>query len=183
VERFGMQGPVERWHSVREAIHREVCARGYDPELGAFTQAYGSRRLDAALLMLPLVGFVSPQDPRMIGTVRAIERELAQGGLLLRYRTDEGVDGLPPGEGVFLLCNFWLADNYALAGRDEEACALFERLLALRNDVGLLSEELAPSGRPMLGNFPQAFSHVGVINTAFNLTRRQPKPAHAREQT
>jgi GH15 family glucan-1,4-alpha-glucosidase len=183
IERYGLEGPLERWRGLRDAIHAEVCSRGYDGEQGTFTQAYGSRGVDAALLMLPLVGFLSARDPRMVGTVRAIERELSHEGLLLRYHTDNGVDGLPPGEGVFLLCNFWLADNYALAGREEEARALFDRLLALRNDVGLFAEEYDPVARQMLGNFPQAFSHVGLINTAFNLTLREPKPAREREET
>jgi GH15 family glucan-1,4-alpha-glucosidase len=155
---------------------------GYHSAKRAFTQAYGSEELDAALLMIPLVGFLPPDDPRVLFTVEAIERELVQDGLVLRYRTGECEDGLPPGEGVFLLCSFWLADNYALMGREEEARALFERLLALRNDVGLLSEEYDPVARHLLGNFPQAFSHVGLVNTAFNLSasahqRGSAKPA------
>ena len=133
--------------------------------------------------MLPLVGFIPPDDPRMISTVQAIERELVQDGLVLRYRTAECEDGLPPGEGVFLLCSFWLADNYALMGRERQAVALFERLLALRNDVGLLSEEYDPAAGHFLGNFPQAFSHVGLINTAFNLTPHQRAPARERNSS
>jgi GH15 family glucan-1,4-alpha-glucosidase len=183
VERWGLAGPVERWRRARAAIHREVCAHGYDAARNTFTQAYGSRCLDAALLMLPLVGFLPPQDPRIAGTVAAIERELTADGFVLRYRTEETADGLPPGEGAFLLCSFWLADNLALLGRRDEACERFERLLALRNDVGLLAEEYDPRARRMLGNFPQAFSHVGLVNTAFNLTPRHPAPAVEREQS
>jgi GH15 family glucan-1,4-alpha-glucosidase len=183
VESFGADGPLERWRQIRATIHDEVCARGYHQDKQAFTQAYGSPALDAALLMAPIVGFLPPDDPRIVSTVAAIERELVQDGLVLRYRTHESDDGLPAGEGVFLLCSFWLADNYALMGREDEARALFERLLALRNDVGLLAEEYDPVARHMLGNFPQAFSHVGLINTAFNLTARQHGPAHDRETT
>jgi GH15 family glucan-1,4-alpha-glucosidase len=181
VERSGLEGPAQRWRAIRDAIHAEVCERGYDPRRSAFTQAYGSPALDAALLMMPLVGFLPASDPRVIGTVRAIERELVSDGFVLRYRTDETADGLPAGEGAFLLCSFWLADNYAVMGREREARALFERLLALRNDVGLLSEEYDPIGRRMLGNFPQAFSHVGLINTASNLTSREAAPAQQRK--
>lgn len=181
VEAFGADGPVERWREIRSAIFQEVCAKGFDVGKQAFTQAYGSPVLDAALLTAPLVGFVQPDDPRMISTVNAIERELVRDGLVVRYRTQESNDGLPPGEGAFLLCSFWLADNYALMGRREQACALFERLLALRNDVGLLSEEYDPVGRTFLGNFPQAFSHVGLVNTAFNLTPDEHGPAQERK--
>ena len=181
VEAFGADGPLERWRKIRTAIHDDVCAKGFHRDKQAFTQAYGSSALDAALLLAPLVGFVRPDDPRMISTVSAIERELLEDGLVVRYHTHECDDGLPPGEGVFLLCSFWLADNYALVGRTAEARALFERLLALRNDVGLLSEEYDPAARHLLGNFPQAFSHVGLINTAFNLTPHQRGPARRRE--
>jgi GH15 family glucan-1,4-alpha-glucosidase len=181
VEAFGADGPVERWREIRTAIHEEVCAKGFHRGKQAFTQAYGSAALDAALLAAPLVGFMRADDPRMVSTVSAIERELLEDGLIVRYRTHECDDGLPPGEGVFLLCSFWLADNYALMGRTAEARALFERLLALRNDVGLLSEEYDPAARHLLGNFPQAFSHVGLVNTAFNLTPHQRGPARERE--
>ena len=182
VERFGANGPVEHWRQVRDAIHREICERAWDPRLQSFTQAYGSRSLDASLLLLPLVGFLPPRDPRMVGTVRAIERELLEEGLVRRYHTHQTDDGLPPGEGRFIACSFWLADNYVLQGRREEAEVLFERLLALRNDVGLLAEEYDPVARRQLGNFPQAFSHVGLINTAFNLQRHRTGPAlHRRE--
>lgn len=183
VERFSMDGPVERWREIRTIIHEEVCAKGYDEGKRAFTQAYGSQELDAALLMIPLVGFLPPDDPRVVSTVEAIERELMQGGFVLRYRTESGKDGLPSGEGVFLICTFWLADNYALMGRHKDALTLFERLLGIRNDVGLLAEEYDPAAGRLLGNFPQAFSHVGLINTAFNLTPRQPAPAREREAT
>ena len=181
VERFRLEGPVDRWRQIRDAIHAEVCAKGFDPGLGAFTQAYGSRSLDGSLLMMALVGFLPPTDARVIGTVRAIERDLVEDGFVLRYRTHETNDGLPPGEGVFLACSFWLADNYAMMGRTQEARALFERLLSLRNDVGLLAEEYDPASRRLLGNFPQAFSHVGLVNTAYNLTPRQAAPAAERQ--
>jgi GH15 family glucan-1,4-alpha-glucosidase len=181
VEAMGVDGPVDRWKAIRRTIHDEVCTRAWDARRGTFTQAYGSPVLDASLLMIPLVGFLSPMDSRVVGTVAAIERELMEDGFVLRYPTHEADDGLPPGEGVFLLCSFWLADAYALMGRDEEARALFERLLALRNDVGLLSEQYDPAARRFLGNFPQAFSHVGLVNTACNLTPRQPAPARHRK--
>jgi GH15 family glucan-1,4-alpha-glucosidase len=181
-ERFGLEGPVDRWRGQRDLIHREVCERGFDRDKNAFTQAYGSGNLDASLLMTALVGFLPATDERVVGTVRAIERELLESGLVLRYRTAESNDGLPPGEGAFLACSFWLADNYALMGRREDALALFERLLSLRNDVGLLSEEYDPVARRLLGNFPQAFSHVGLVNTAFNLTPRQRAPASERHE-
>ncbi|MGE0546953.1 MAG: glycoside hydrolase family 15 protein [Kofleriaceae bacterium] len=180
-EECGWEGPVERWRAIRTAIHDEVCAKGYHPEKRAFTQAYGSSTLDASLLMAPLVGFLRSDDPRMVSTVEAIERELMRDGFVVRYQTHETEDGLPPGEGVFLLCSFWLADNYALMGRDDDARALFERLLAVRNDVGLLAEQYDPVGRHMLGNFPQAFSHVGLVNSAFNLTPHQRAPARERK--
>jgi len=182
VERSKASGPVARWRALRDTIHREVCTKGYDPAKRAFTQCFGSSELDASLLTMPLVGFLPPKDTRVVGTVEAIERELLQDGFVLRYRTD-GKDGLPPGEGVFLLCTFWLADNYALMGRENDARALFERLLSLRNDVGLLSEQYDPASRRFLGNFPQAFSHVGLINTAFNLTPRHRAPAEERKAT
>jgi GH15 family glucan-1,4-alpha-glucosidase len=161
------------WRDIRDQIHADVCAKAYDPELGSFVQAYGSKSLDAALLLLPLVGFLPPTDPRISGTVKAIEKRLVFDGLVFRYDTGEGVDGLPPGEGAFLACSFWLADNYILQGRMDEARELFERLLLLRNDVGLLAEEYDPRAKRQLGNFPQAFSHVALVNTAFNLTRSE----------
>jgi GH15 family glucan-1,4-alpha-glucosidase len=172
VERFGRAGPVERWRTIRTEIHREVCTRGFDTELNSFTQSYGSKRLDASLLVIPLVGFLPPDDPRMIGTVAAIERTLVRDGFVYRYTHDEegrSVDGLPPGEGAFLPCTFWLVDNLALQGRLDEAEALFQKLLDLRNGVGLLAEEWDPDSQRQLGNFPQAFTHVALINSAFNL--------------
>ena len=167
------EGPIAAWRRLRDEIHEDVCRNGFDPELGSFVQAYGSKSLDASLLLVPLVGFLPPTDPRIVGTIHAIEKHLLVDGFVMRYHTGEGVDGLPPGEGAFLACSFWLADNYVLQGRIAEARDLFERLLALRNDVGLLAEEYAPSLGRQLGNFPQAFSHVALINTAFNLTRTQ----------
>jgi GH15 family glucan-1,4-alpha-glucosidase len=171
VEAFGLEGPVARWRALRDRIHAEVCDNAYDAKLGSFVQSYGGTELDASLLLMPLVGFLPPDDPRMRGTVEAIQRRLAVDGLLLRYDTGATDDGLPPGEGAFLACSFWLADNLVLQGRHAEAQSLFERLLALRNDVGLLAEEYDPRARRMLGNFPQAFSHVALVNTALNLTR------------
>jgi GH15 family glucan-1,4-alpha-glucosidase len=171
VELFGLAGPVERWRRIRAAIHDQVCREGFDPQLNAFVQYYGSKDPDASLLLLPLVGFLPAGDPRVRGTVELIQRELLHDGFVARYPAHPGVDGLPPGEGAFLICTFWLADNLALQGRMEEAREIFERLLALRNDVGLLSEEYDLSARRLVGNFPQAFSHVGLINTATNLTQ------------
>ncbi len=171
VERFGLQGPVERWRRVRREIHADVCRHGFDADRGAFVQSYGSKALDASALLIPLVGFLPPNDPRVVGTVAAVERELLRDGFVLRYSTDEaGADGLPPGEGAFLPCTCWLADAYAQAGRRKDAERLFERLLAIRNDVGLLAEEYDPAAGRMLGNFPQAFSHVALVNTASNLS-------------
>ena len=178
-QQFRLEGPVERWKKLRAAIHDDVCRHGYDAEKGAFVQSYGAKELDASLLLIPIAGFLPASDARMRGTVRAIERELMEGGLVHRYRAHPQTDGLPPGEGAFLACSFWLADNYVLQGRLEEARALFERLLGLANDVGLLAEEYDPRSRRQLGNFPQAFSHVALINTAFNLAERL-KPAEAR---
>ena len=162
---------------MRQRIHDDVCENGYDAQLGSFVQAYGSQVLDASLLQIPLVGFLPADDPRVLGTVAAIERDLMVEGLVRRYHTSETDDGLPPGEGLFLACSFWLADNYMLQGRDAEARALFERLLALRNDVGLLSEQYDVRAHRLIGNFPQAFSHTGLVNTAFNLSRAHPSPA------
>jgi GH15 family glucan-1,4-alpha-glucosidase len=172
VELHGLDGPVDRWRSLRRQIHDEVCREGYDADLGAFVQFYGSERLDASLLMIPLVGFLPATDPRMKGTVAAIQRDLMVDGLVLRYHPEgaEEVDGLPQGEGAFVACTFWLADNLCLMGRRDEARPVFERLLELRNDVGLLAEEYDPRSRRQLGNFPQAFSHVALVNTARNLS-------------
>jgi GH15 family glucan-1,4-alpha-glucosidase len=171
VEVFGLDGPVDRWRAARSEIHQEVCEKGFDTDRNTFTQYYGSRALDAGTLMIPLVGFLPGSDPRVAGTVDAIGRELMDGGFVQRYSTDTGVDGLPPGEGVFLACSFWYADNLALLGRVRDARALYERLLGLANDVGLLSEEYDPHAGRLLGNFPQAFSHVSLINSACGLTR------------
>ncbi|HLV29553.1 MAG TPA: glycoside hydrolase family 15 protein, partial [Burkholderiaceae bacterium] len=168
---------------IANEIRNEVCEKGYDRERNTFVQHYGTRALDASLLHIVLTGFLPPQDPRVIGTVTAIEQRLMRDGLLLRYETETGVDGLPPGEGVFLACSFWLADVYVLQGRYAEAEALFARLTDLCNDVGLLSEQYDPRSRRMLGNFPQAFSHVGIIDTALNLHRRGQAPAVDRAHT
>ncbi|MEV5410628.1 glycoside hydrolase family 15 protein [Thermopolyspora sp. NPDC052614] len=171
VERFGRNGPAARWSELRDRVHAEICAKGYDPARNTFTQSYGSRELDAALLLIPQTGFLPPDDPRVIGTVDAIERELMTDGFVLRYpmADDNSVDGLPGGEGAFLACSFWLAEARALIGRRQEAIDLFEHLLALRNDVGLLAEEYDPRHGRLVGNFPQAFSHVPLIHTAHAL--------------
>jgi GH15 family glucan-1,4-alpha-glucosidase len=162
--------PDDRWRALRAAIHADVCRHGYDPARQAFVQFYGSPALDASLLMIPLVGFLPASDPRVRSTVAAIERELVVDGLVQRYPTESGVDGLPPGEGVFLACSFWLVDNLVLLGRRDDARRLYERLLALRNDVGLLAEQYDPRARRLLGNFPQALSHIALINSACNLS-------------
>ncbi len=180
-ENFGLEGPLDRWRALRAQICDDVCRRGFDTELGSFVQSYGSKELDASLLLLPCVGFLPVSDPRISGTVSAIERRLLADGFVMRYETGDSIDGLPPGEGAFLACSFWLADVYALQGRYQEAERLFKRLLNLRNDVGLLSEEYDPKTQRLLGNFPQAFSHVALINSAFNLTRA-PTPVEQRSQ-
>ncbi len=177
-EEFGLSGQLDQWRALRQQIHDSVCDNGFSAEKNSFVQYYGGTALDASLLLLPLVGFLPADDSRIKGTVAAIERELVVDGLVLRYRTHEGVDGLPPGEGVFLACSFWLADNLVLQGRRAEAHALFERLLGLCNDVGLLAEEYDPRAQRQLGNFPQAFSHLALINTALNLHNHGP--AHRR---
>jgi GH15 family glucan-1,4-alpha-glucosidase len=182
IEEFGLDGPVARWRRLREQIHAEVCRRGFDATRNSFVQYYGGATLDASLLLIGIVGFLPPDDPRVRGTVAAIERELLRDGLVLRYDTGSGADGLPPGEGAFLACSFWLADNYVLQGRLDEARTLFERLLALRNDLGLLSEEYEPRARRQLGNFPQAFSHLALINCAHNLMSARG-PVHQRAGT
>jgi GH15 family glucan-1,4-alpha-glucosidase len=169
VEEFGLHGPVARWREIRDAIHSQVCEKGFDSAQNSFVQSYGSTSLDASLLLIAMVGFLPASDSRIRGTLAAIEKGLIQKGFVQRYHTSEGADGLPPGEGVFLACSFWLADNYVLQGRLKEARALFEKLLTLRNDVGLLAEEYDPTERRQLGNFPQAFSHLALINTAHNL--------------
>jgi GH15 family glucan-1,4-alpha-glucosidase len=182
VEEFGLEGPVDRWRAARDEVHREVCDKGFDPERNTFTQYYGSKELDASALMFPLVGFLPPEDPRIPGTVEAIERELLVDGFVQRYDSDVGVDGLPAGEGVFLPCSFWLADNLNLIGRTDDAHALFERLLGLVNDVGLISEEYDPKNERMLGNFPQAFTHVSLVNSACNLSGVKSPALHPRHE-
>jgi GH15 family glucan-1,4-alpha-glucosidase len=178
-EAFGLAGPVDHWKAVREEICDDVIAHGFDRELGSFVQSYGSKELDASLLLLCAVGFLPPHDPRIRGTVAAIERHLLVDGYVLRYRSARTEDGLPPGEGAFLACSLWLADAYVLLGRIDDAWRLFEQLVARCNDVGLLSEEYDPSNDRLLGNFPQAFSHIALVNTAANLTRTE-KPAEQR---
>lgn len=183
VERFGLDGPVERWRAVRDEIHAEVCEQGFDGERNTFTQAYGSRALDAALLLIGTAGFLPADDPRVLGTIAAVERELCLDGFVLRYPTDESDDGLPPGEGAFLPCSFWLVDALALSGQRDRAVALFERLLALVNDVGLLAEEYDPEADRLVGNFPQAFSHIALVDSALLLSRDQPEaPAGERAE-
>ncbi len=161
---------IPRWKKLRDAIHEQVCRQGFDASMNSFVQYYGSKHLDASILMMPLVGFLEANDTRVKGTVKAIETHLMRNGFVGRYTQDPAVDGLPHGEGTFLACSFWLADNYELQGRHQEAVRMFEHLLEIRNDVGLLAEEYEPLGKRQLGNFPQAFSHVGLVNTAFNLT-------------
>ncbi len=170
IEKFGSAGPADRWKKLRDEIRADVLDRGFNPHRNAFVQYYGSDLLDASLLMMPLIGFLPAGDPRVMSTVAAIERELISDGLVKRYQSTPEVDGLPSGEGTFLACSFWYADNLALMGRYEEAREVFERLLSLRNDVGLLAEEYDTIGKRQLGNFPQAFSHVSLINTAHNLS-------------
>jgi GH15 family glucan-1,4-alpha-glucosidase len=178
-EMFGWEGPLERWRAVRDAVHKDVCTRGFDPQMNSFVRSYDSQELDASLLLLPITGFLPPDDPRVRGTVAAIEKRLFVDGFLQRYDTTTAPDGLPPGEGAFLACTFWLADAYTLIGRYDEARQLFERLLGLRNDVGLLAEEYDTRLTRQVGNFPQAFSHVALVNTAHNLSRAK-RPAEQR---
>jgi len=178
VERFGLEGPVERWRALRATIQQEILRKGFDPERNTFVQYYGGKELDASLLMIPMVGFLPASDARVRGTVEAIERDLMREGFVMRYPTQQEIDGLPPGEGAFLACTFWLADNFSLLGRHEDARNLFERLLQLRNDVGLLSEEYDPGRGRLVGNFPQAFSHISLVNTACNLSRANGPAKH-----
>jgi GH15 family glucan-1,4-alpha-glucosidase len=181
VERFGLRGPVDRWRRVRAEIHAEVCREGFNVELNAFTQSYGSDELDASTLLMPILGFLPPDDPRVVGTVDAVMRNLTRDGFVERYRAKEqnDVDGLPGGEGVFLPCSFWLVDALLLMERDDEARELFERLLGVSNDLGLLAEEYDPGEKRLLGNYPQAFTHVGLVNSAFNLSHHEG-PTHQR---
>ena len=174
VETFGREGPAGDWRRTRDEIHDDVCERAYDAGRGTFVQSYGATEVDAALLLIPLVGFLPADDPRVQGTVAAIQQDLCEDGLVHRYRTAKTEDGLPPGEGAFLACSFWLVDNLVLAGRTTEATAMFERLLALRNDVGLLGEEYDVKAGQQLGNFPQAFSHVALVNSAYLLSNGAP---------
>ncbi|GAA2436090.1 glycoside hydrolase family 15 protein [Streptomyces macrosporus] len=186
VEGFGLDGPADRWRRLRREIHREVCERGYDPDRATFTQSYGSTELDASLLLVPSVGFLPADDPRMVGTVAAVEKELLRDGFVQRYTTTEGsrtVDGLPGGEGAFLPCTFWLADNHVLQGRAHRGRELFERLLDLRNDLGLLSEEYDTGHGRLVGNFPQALSHIPLVATAQNLAGGERGPAQRRSAT
>jgi GH15 family glucan-1,4-alpha-glucosidase len=171
IETFGLDGPVDRWRAVREAIHRDVCTHGFDPEMNSFVQTYGSKDLDASLLLLPTVGFLPVSDPRVRGTIEAVERGLLVDGFVRRYDPEASPDGVPGCDSAFLACSFWLADAYVLIGRTDDARRLFERLMSLRNDVGLLAEQYDSSATRLVGNFPQAFSHVALINTAHNLSR------------
>ncbi len=182
VEQFHLDGPAEKWRTVRKEIHDDVCAHGFNKARNSFTQSYGSHNLDASLLVLPMVGFLPPEDPRIQGTVEAIQEDLKRDGFVLRYNAESGVDGLAGSEGTFLMCTFWLADALAMQGRRDEARELFERLLSLRNDVGLLSEEYDPETQCFLGNFPQAFSHVALINTARNLSVKHGPSERRSEQ-
>jgi GH15 family glucan-1,4-alpha-glucosidase len=183
IEEFGANGPLDKWRALRSDIHDEVCRSGFNHELNSFVQYFGSNALDASLLLLPIVGFLPAEDPRIQGTVAAIEKTLLHDGFVSRYDTHGSVDGLQGSEGVFLACSFWLADNYVLQHRHGEARDLFERLLTLRNDVGLLSEEYDPRSKRLLGNFPQAFSHVSLVNTAHNLSRKESPVAHRSGKT
>jgi GH15 family glucan-1,4-alpha-glucosidase len=176
---FGLEGPIDHWSKLRAAIHDEVCEKAFNRGIGAFVQAYGSDQLDASTLLIPAVGFLPPADARVKGTIEAIERRLMPNGFVLRYDTGTSDDGLPQGEGAFLACSFWMADAYILLGRRDDARKLFERLLSLRNDLGLLSEEYDPVAKRLLGNFPQAFSHIALINTAHNIAQAD-KPCEQR---
>jgi GH15 family glucan-1,4-alpha-glucosidase len=181
IETYHFPGPHGRWRTLRERIHAEACAHGFNRRIGSFVQAPGSDQLDASLLLIPLVGFLPASDARVLGTLDAIGRQLKVDGLVRRYHTLETDDGLPPGEGAFLACSFWYVDNLAMVGRHDEAREMFEHLLTLRNDVGLLAEEYDPLARRQLGNFPQAFSHVALIDSAYNLgAAERDKPCHQR---
>jgi GH15 family glucan-1,4-alpha-glucosidase len=180
-EAYGFECPLTRWRELRAKIHAQICERGYDQQRNCFVQSYGSKLLDASLLQMPELGFLPLDDPRLLGTIKAIEEHLLRDDFVLRYHTDETDDGLPPGEGAFLACSFWLATAYAMTGRHAEAVRLFERLLELSNDVGLLAEEYDPAAKRLVGNFPQGFSHLSVIVTAFNLAHSE-KPAHQRSK-
>jgi GH15 family glucan-1,4-alpha-glucosidase len=178
-EQFKYQAPFEKWKTIRDAIHKDVCANAFSSKGNSFVQAYGSEELDAALLLMPVVGFLPAEDPRVKATIEAIERELMPAGLVLRYNSAKTSDGLPPGEGVFLACSFWMVSALKAIGRMDDARALFERLLALRNDLGLLSEEYDIARQRFVGNFPQAFSHIALVNAAFDLEGE----THARKRS
>jgi GH15 family glucan-1,4-alpha-glucosidase len=180
-ETFGLEGPLDEWHALRDEIFEEVCAKGFDPELGTFVQAYGAKHVDASLLLMPSMGFLPVSDPRVEGTITAIEQRLLRDGFVRRYDTEDTDDGLPPGEGAFLACSFWLVDVFIMQNRMADAERLFRRLVALRNDLGLLSEEYDPRAKRLVGNFPQAFSHMALVNSAYNLTRSE-KPVEQRAQ-
>jgi len=181
IETDKVEGPIERWREVRKRIHAEVCARGFDQQRGTFVQSYGSKNLDASLLLIPTTGFLPATDPRVRGTIEAVERHLFVDGFVRRYDTHATDDGLPAGEGAFLACSFWLVDALLLSGRADDARQLFERLLGLRNDVGLLAEEYDCGSKRLVGNFPQAFSHIALINSAHNLGH-MAKPAEQRSR-
>ncbi|NLG75435.1 MAG: glycoside hydrolase family 15 protein, partial [Xanthomonadaceae bacterium] len=181
-EQYGFAAPLERWKALRERIHDEVCEKAFDPARNTFVQAYGSKQLDASLLLIPELGFLPADDPRVHGTIEAVEKTLLKDGFVLRYDTAETDDGLPPGEGAFLACSFWLVNAYAMTGRRDEAIAMFERLLSLANDVGLLAEEYDTKHERQVGNFPQGFSHLSLIVTAFNLAHTD-KPSEQRAET
>jgi GH15 family glucan-1,4-alpha-glucosidase len=178
IEEFEFEGPINKWKSLRDQMHNEICEHAFNAEMDSFVQYYGAKTLDASLLQLPLVGFLPVTDPRIAGTISAIEKNLIRDGFVMRYQTDSSIDGLRSGEGVFLACSFWLVDNYVLQHRDREAVELFERLLKLRNDVGLLSEEYDPAAKRQVGNFPQAFSHVALINSAHNVENEESPAIH-----
>jgi GH15 family glucan-1,4-alpha-glucosidase len=178
-ERYSLTGPLDQWRAVRAQIHKEVCERAFDPARNTFVQSYGSTQLDASLLLIPQLGFLPAKDPRVLGTIAAVESSLLHDGFVHRYDTAATDDGLPAGEGTFIACSFWLADAYVMTGRTAQARELFERLLALRNDVGLLAEEYDPATKRMLGNFPQGFSHLALLGTALNL-EHATKPAEQR---
>jgi GH15 family glucan-1,4-alpha-glucosidase len=178
-EKFQLPGPLDRWRTLRARIHADVCEKGWSEERRTFTQVYGGDEVDASLLLIPLVGFLPPDDPRIVETMTTIERDLTFDGLVRRYRTHKVNDGLPPGEGVFLACSFWMVDNLALQGRMDEAHRMYERLVSLANDVGLLSEEYDPQTQRFTGNFPQAFSHVALVHTGLNLMRHEESMARA----
>jgi GH15 family glucan-1,4-alpha-glucosidase len=178
-EAFRLEGPIDHWRNLRAEIHTEVCEKAFNRNIGAFVEAFGSDQLDASTLLIPAVGFLPPADARVRGTIQQVERRLMPNGFVLRYDTAATNDGLAGGEGAFLACSFWLADAYVLLGRRHDARKLFERILSLRNDLGLLSEEYDPAAKRLLGNFPQAFSHIALVNTAHNIARAE-KPCEQR---